>query len=156
MKRGTPMFGNVTALEGLHVTGQYMNRSMQHTCSMHTVRPYASGHPDAHMLHAYGLGPSQGWWPARKPCHSGLRGVLGGWAISSGRGYTVGVWGSQVMSPSHLVRGPGVIHEASVQLRGERVPNHPSRGYTPRPVFCGVISQDQCFGKRRVLGYNPV
>ena len=31
---GTPMFGNLTALEGLHVTGKYRNRSMQHTCSM--------------------------------------------------------------------------------------------------------------------------
>ena len=34
------MFGNVTALEGLHVAGKYRNRSKQHT---------------AHMLHACGL-----------------------------------------------------------------------------------------------------
>jgi len=27
------MFGNVTALEGLHVTGKYRDKSMQHTCS---------------------------------------------------------------------------------------------------------------------------
>jgi len=26
---GTPMLGNVTALKGLHVTGNYRNRSMQ-------------------------------------------------------------------------------------------------------------------------------
>ena len=27
------MFGNVTALEGSHVTGKYRNKSMQHTCA---------------------------------------------------------------------------------------------------------------------------
>ena len=31
------MFGNVTALEGLHVTGNYRYRSMQHTCSRHAA-----------------------------------------------------------------------------------------------------------------------
>jgi len=31
------MFGNVTALEGLHVTGQYRDRSMQHTWSRHAA-----------------------------------------------------------------------------------------------------------------------
>ena len=31
------MFGNVTALEGLHVTGKHKDRSMHHTCSRHTV-----------------------------------------------------------------------------------------------------------------------
>ena len=34
---GTPMFGNVTALEGLHVTGKYRDRSMHHTCSRHAA-----------------------------------------------------------------------------------------------------------------------
>ena len=35
------MFGNVTALEGLHETGKYRNRSMQHTCSRHAdLDPY--------------------------------------------------------------------------------------------------------------------
>ena len=34
MQWGTLTFGNVTALAGLHVTGKYRNRSMQHTCSM--------------------------------------------------------------------------------------------------------------------------
>ena len=33
MHCGTPMIGIVTALEGLHVTGKYRNRSMQNTCS---------------------------------------------------------------------------------------------------------------------------
>ena len=33
----TPIFGLVTALEGLHLTGKYRNRSMQHTCSRHAV-----------------------------------------------------------------------------------------------------------------------
>ena len=37
MYKGTPMFGNVTALVGLHVTGKYRDKSMQHTCSRHTV-----------------------------------------------------------------------------------------------------------------------
>ena len=27
----------MTALEGLHVTGEYRNRSMQHTCSRHAA-----------------------------------------------------------------------------------------------------------------------
>ena len=31
------MFGNVTALVGLDVTGKYRNRSMQHTCSRHAA-----------------------------------------------------------------------------------------------------------------------
>ena len=31
------MFGNATALEGLHVTGKYRDRSMQHTCSRHAA-----------------------------------------------------------------------------------------------------------------------
>ena len=31
------MFGNVTALEGLHVTGKYKDKSMQHTCSRHAA-----------------------------------------------------------------------------------------------------------------------
>ena len=31
------MFGNVTALEGLQVTGKYRGRSMQHTCSRHAA-----------------------------------------------------------------------------------------------------------------------
>ena len=34
---GTLMFGNVTALEGLHVTGKYRDRSMQHKCSRHAA-----------------------------------------------------------------------------------------------------------------------
>ena len=29
------MFGNVTALEGLHVAGKYRDKSMQHTCYRH-------------------------------------------------------------------------------------------------------------------------
>ena len=43
------MFGNVTALEGLHVIGKYSDISMQHTCSRHaacdphTQRPPALG-----------------------------------------------------------------------------------------------------------------
>jgi len=37
MKWGTPMFGNVTALEGLHVTGKYRDASMMHTCSRHAA-----------------------------------------------------------------------------------------------------------------------
>ena len=31
------MFGNVTALEELHVTGKYRDRSMQHPCSRYTA-----------------------------------------------------------------------------------------------------------------------
>ena len=31
------MFGNVTAVDGLHVTGKYRDRSMQHTCSRHVA-----------------------------------------------------------------------------------------------------------------------
>ena len=31
------MFGNVTALEGLHVTGKYRGIRMQHTCSRHAA-----------------------------------------------------------------------------------------------------------------------
>ena len=31
------MFGNVTALEGLNVTGKYRDISMQHTCSRHAT-----------------------------------------------------------------------------------------------------------------------
>ena len=31
------MFGNVTALEGLHVTGKYRDKSMTHTCSRHAA-----------------------------------------------------------------------------------------------------------------------
>ena len=34
---GTPMFGIVTALEGLYATERYRNRSMQHTCSRHAT-----------------------------------------------------------------------------------------------------------------------
>ena len=37
----TLMFGNVTALEGLHVIGKYRNRGMQHTCSRTGVRSTA-------------------------------------------------------------------------------------------------------------------
>ena len=32
------MFCNVTALEGLYVTGKHRDRSMQHTCSRHAAR----------------------------------------------------------------------------------------------------------------------
>ena len=41
------MFGNVIALEGLHVPGKYRDKSMQHTCSRHaawdphTCRPWS-------------------------------------------------------------------------------------------------------------------
>ena len=31
------MLGNVTALEGLHATGNYMDKSMQHTCCRHAA-----------------------------------------------------------------------------------------------------------------------
>ena len=31
------MFGNVTALEGLHVTGKDTDKSMLHTCSRHAA-----------------------------------------------------------------------------------------------------------------------
>ena len=31
------MFGNVAALEGLHVTGKYRDKSMTHTCSRHAA-----------------------------------------------------------------------------------------------------------------------
>ena len=31
------MFGNVTALVGLHVTGKYRDESMMHTCSRHAA-----------------------------------------------------------------------------------------------------------------------
>ena len=31
------MFGNVTTLEGLHVTGKYRVNSMTHTCSRHAA-----------------------------------------------------------------------------------------------------------------------
>ena len=31
------MFGNVSALEGLHVTGKYRDKSMTHTCSRHAA-----------------------------------------------------------------------------------------------------------------------
>ena len=31
------MFGIVTALEGVHVTGKYRDRSMQHSCSRHAT-----------------------------------------------------------------------------------------------------------------------
>ena len=38
MQRGTPMFGNVTALEGSHVTGKYRNEKhaarMRQTCGL--------------------------------------------------------------------------------------------------------------------------
>ena len=51
------MFGNVTALEGLHVTGKYRDRSMQHTCSRHAAwDPHRLGvttstpHPTTHAL----------------------------------------------------------------------------------------------------------
>ena len=37
------MFGNMTALKGLHVTGKCKDRSMQHTCSRHAAW-------DPHML----------------------------------------------------------------------------------------------------------
>ena len=40
------MFGNVTALEGLHVTGKYKDKRMQHTCSRHA----------AWVLHAWTIG----------------------------------------------------------------------------------------------------
>jgi len=40
------MFGNVTALEGLHVTGKYGDRSKQHTCSRHAAwDPHNSDSP---------------------------------------------------------------------------------------------------------------
>ena len=33
------MFGNVTALEGLHVTREYRDKNMQHTCWRPGMRP---------------------------------------------------------------------------------------------------------------------
>ena len=33
MNRGTPTFSDVTAVEELHVSGKYRDRSLQHTCS---------------------------------------------------------------------------------------------------------------------------
>ena len=35
MEWGSPMFGNVTALEGPHVTGEFRNDCMMHTCDRH-------------------------------------------------------------------------------------------------------------------------
>ena len=49
------MFGNVTALEGLRVTGKYRNRNMQHTCSRHAAW-------DPHMG---GVGGGEG--PPKRP-----------------------------------------------------------------------------------------
>ena len=43
------MFCNETAPEGLHVTGEYMDRSMQHTCSRHAAW-------DPHILWGMGCG----------------------------------------------------------------------------------------------------
>ena len=43
------MFGNVAALEGLHATGKYWNRSMLHTCSRHAAW-------DPHRLRVEGSG----------------------------------------------------------------------------------------------------
>jgi hypothetical protein len=34
---GTPIFGNVTALQGLHVTGKRRDKGMTHTCSRHAA-----------------------------------------------------------------------------------------------------------------------
>ena len=45
---GTPMFGHVTALEELHVTGRYRNISMQHTCSRHATWDLRLHLPTAH------------------------------------------------------------------------------------------------------------
>ena len=61
MSWGTPMSGNVTALEGLHVTGKYRNRSMRHTCSRHAAWDPHTCHPrhvrriDAGLLLAVSL-----------------------------------------------------------------------------------------------------
>ena len=37
MKREILLFGNVTALVGLHVTGKYKDKNMYHTCSRHAA-----------------------------------------------------------------------------------------------------------------------
>jgi len=34
---GTPISGDLTALQGLHVIGEYRDKSMQHTCSRHVA-----------------------------------------------------------------------------------------------------------------------
>jgi len=45
---GTPMFGKVTALEGLYVTGKYQDRSMHHTCSRHAAwDPHSPSSPSS-------------------------------------------------------------------------------------------------------------
>ena len=43
------MFGNVTGLEGLHVTGKYRDISMQHTCSRHGILTLAMAY-QVHVL----------------------------------------------------------------------------------------------------------
>ena len=49
---GTPMFGNVTALEGLHVRGKHRDRSMQHTCSRHAAGEDPHAWPHAWCMYA--------------------------------------------------------------------------------------------------------
>ena len=43
MKWGTLMFGNVTFLEGLHVTEKYSGKCISHTCSGQLPRRPARG-----------------------------------------------------------------------------------------------------------------
>ena len=47
------MFGKVTALEGLHATGEYRDIRMQHTCSRHAAWNLTKRLPQA--------------WPAHQP-----------------------------------------------------------------------------------------
>jgi hypothetical protein len=44
------MFGNVTALEGLHVTGKYRGRSMQQGSSQHSSRSQMNGVIQKHVI----------------------------------------------------------------------------------------------------------
>ena len=49
------MFGNVTGLEGLQVTGKYRNRHKRHTCSRHAAwdpnNPWTLGGDGQRQLH---------------------------------------------------------------------------------------------------------
>ena len=106
------MFGNVTALEGLHMTGIYMNTSMQHACSRHAAW-------DPHTM------PRNERWRCGA-CWAAV--CVSIWALRAPKGARVSVAQSRCIDLSpvctsiHL--GAGSVQSAGLLSAGGHTPRH--------------------------------
>ena len=127
------MFGNVTALEGLHGTGKYRT---QH---------------DAHVLQACGLGSSHEWWsiPQSDSTMSGSSerlGALGPVCKVQGPGCRVQGPGCRVQGPGCRVQGPGFrVQGSGCKVSLLRAPSFLGRSKLPAICRAWAVGSVQRF-----------